>query len=83
MTTDYTDLADGRKDGVSEAVSKWVCEECKRQGREIRIKHLDFDRQAETFIVHSQFKAAINAGSPTATKERQLAKQIDSGINAK
>ena len=44
-----------------------VCEECKRQRREVRLKHLDFDRQVATFIVHSQFKAAINASSPVDT----------------
>jgi hypothetical protein len=37
------------------------CEECHRRGRDFRVKHLDFDGRIATFIVHQNFRRALEA----------------------
>ena len=37
------------------------CEECDQRGRDLRVKHVDFDRRVVTFIVHRSFRRALEA----------------------
>ncbi len=37
------------------------CEECHQRGRDLRVKHVDFDRRMVTFIVHRSFRRALEA----------------------
>ena len=37
------------------------CEECHQRRRILRVQHLDFDRRIATFIVHRNFRQALDA----------------------
>jgi hypothetical protein len=37
------------------------CEECHKRRRDLRVKHLDFDRRVATFIVHRSFGQTLDA----------------------
>lgn len=37
------------------------CEECHRRGRDLRVRHVDFDRRSVTFIVHRSFRQSYEA----------------------
>lgn len=38
-----------------------LCEACHQRGRDLRVKHVDFDRRMVTLIAHRSFRAAIEA----------------------
>src|SRR5436190_505756 len=39
------------------------CDECRRNGRDLRVRHVDFERRIVTFIVHRNFTAALDTSS--------------------
>ena len=41
------------------------CEECHQRGRKMRVQHMDFDRRVITFIVHQNFRRALETLRPS------------------
>ena len=37
------------------------CPDCQRQGRDLRVRHVDFEQRIVTFIVHRNFRAALDS----------------------
>jgi hypothetical protein len=37
------------------------CDECQRRGRELRVRHVDFESRIVTFIVHRNFRTALDS----------------------
>jgi hypothetical protein len=63
LVTWLMDYASGK---MHQAISLEVplCEECHRSGRALRVQHLDFDRRVATFIVHRNFRQALEVPKP-------------------